>query len=217
MTVSSPTTRLPVFDAAGKEVETFELNPSVFDGVVNRAAMYQVVTVLRARSRKGLAATKTRGEVSGGGKKPWRQKGTGRSRHGSIRSPLWRHGGVVFGPHPRDFGYSVPKAIARLALKSSLNAKVKENGIIVVRELLLSQPKTKEAWQLCTSLKMKSAKARSILLLTDKKDERLQRAFRNIVTVDVRSARDTNAYDVLTHRTVITSKDGLQQLTDRLS
>src|SRR5512135_3741492 len=133
------TKTLPVYNIEGKEVETLNLDPAVFDGTVNSAAIYQAVNAYRAAKRSGLAATKTRGEVSGGGKKPWRQKGTGRARVGSTRSPLWRHGGVVFGPHPRSFAYSVPDKIKKLALKSVLNAKVKENNVIILDTLSLSQ------------------------------------------------------------------------------
>ena len=107
---------LPIYNAEGKEVDNIKLNLPVFDGVVNEAAMYQAINGYRANQRKGLASTKTRGEVSGGGKKPWKQKGTGRARVGSTRSPLWRHGGVTFGPHPRDFSYVIPAKIKSLAL-----------------------------------------------------------------------------------------------------
>jgi len=102
---------LPLYNNTGKEIESVKLDDGVFDGKVNRASIYQTVNAYLANQRTGLAATKTRGEVSGGGRKPWRQKGTGRARVGSTRSPLWRHGGVVFGPHPRDFSYSIPQKI----------------------------------------------------------------------------------------------------------
>ena len=113
---------LPVVDTSGKEVENLELNPKIFDGRISMGSIYRAVHNYLANQRSGTAATKTRGEVSGSGKKPWRQKGTGRARVGSIRSPLWRHGGTIFGPHPRDFSYSLPKKIKKLALKSALNS-----------------------------------------------------------------------------------------------
>ena len=109
---------LPVYNTEGKEVDTIKLDSAVFGSTINTGAIYQAVCAYSARQRKGLASTKTRGEVSGGGRKPWKQKGTGRARVGSIRSPLWRHGGVVFGPHPRDFSYNIPKKVKLLALKS---------------------------------------------------------------------------------------------------
>ena len=135
---------LPVYNTEGKEIDTVKLDSSVFDGDVNLPAIYQAVNAFRANQRKGLAATKTRGEVSGGGKKPWKQKGTGRARVGSTRSPLWRHGGVVFGPHPRNFSYVLPAKIRNLALKSGLNSKLKENNLLVLENLKVEKPKTKE-------------------------------------------------------------------------
>jgi len=207
---------LPVYNVEGKEVETLDLDPAVFDGTVNLAAIYQAVNAYRAAKRSGLAATKTRGEVSGGGKKPWRQKGTGRARVGSTRSPLWRHGGVVFGPHPRDFSYSVPDKIKKLALKSALNAKVKENNFIILDTVSLSQPKTKEAAKIFTNLKIKPVRENYVLMLLNAKDGKLERALRNLDFLDVVPAGMANAYDVLAHHKLVTTKDGLQQLVARL-
>jgi large subunit ribosomal protein L4 len=196
--------KLPIYNTEGKEVDSINLDQDIFDGKINTAAIYQVVNAYRTNQRKGLAATKTRGEVSGGGKKPWRQKGTGRSRVGSSRSPLWRHGGVIFGPHPRDFSYSVPNKLKRIALKSGLNAKVKENSFIILDNLTVPAPKSK------------SDKARHALLLLEKKDLDLERAFRNISFLDFKLARDANAYEVLSHAKLIITKDGLQDLLGRL-
>lgn len=210
---------LPIYNAQGKEVDSVKLNTSVFDGIINSEAIYQAVTAFRANQRKGLAATKTRGEVSGGGKKPWKQKGTGRARVGSTRSPLWRHGGVVFGPHPRDFSYTLPDKIKNVALKSSLNAKVKENNLIVLDELKLENSKTKEAMKLFSNLKVnnsKDKKSSRVLFLLDKStgDEKL--ALRNIAFLKFGLATDTNVYEVLAHKKLIITKDGLTQLTNRL-
>jgi large subunit ribosomal protein L4 len=209
---------LPIYNTEGKEIDTVELNSSVFDGNVNTAAIYQAVNAYRANQRKGLASTKTRGEVSGGGRKPWRQKGTGRARVGSIRSPLWRHGGVIFGPHPRDFYYKLPNKIKLLALKSSLNAKVKENNFIVLDSLKLEKPKTKEANRIFSNLKVvsqKDNKPAPTLLLLDKLDENLKRALRNIGFLSVNLAKDTHAYEVLAHRKVIITKEGLKGIIHR--
>ena len=129
---------LPIYNTEGSQIDKITLDAKVFDGQVNKDAVYQTVLMHRANQRKGLASTKTRGEVSGGGKKPWKQKGTGRARVGSSRSPLWRHGGVIFGPHPRDFSYTIPDKIKKLALKSSLNAKLLENNFLVVDEIKLN-------------------------------------------------------------------------------
>ncbi|MFA5063181.1 MAG: 50S ribosomal protein L4 [Candidatus Omnitrophota bacterium] len=213
------TITLPIYNAQGKEVDSIKLNTSVFDGIINSEAIYQAVTAYRANQRKGLAATKTRGEVSGGGKKPWKQKGTGRARVGSTRSPLWRHGGVVFGPHPRDFSYTLPDKIKNVALKSSLNAKVKENNLIVLDEFKLENSKTKEAMKLFTNLKINSSKDKKssrVLFLLDKStgDEKL--ALRNIDFLKFTLATDTNVYEVLAHKKLVITKDGLTQLTNRL-
>ena len=210
---------LPIYNAAGKEVDSVKLNPAVFDGVINSEALYQAVTAYRANQRKGLAATKTRGEVSGGGKKPWKQKGTGRARVGSTRSPLWRHGGVTFGPHPRDFSYTLPDKIKKAALKSGLNAKVKENNLIVLDEFKLENTKTKEALKIFTQLKVagaKNRKALSTLLLLDKAAENTKLALRNIGFLRFNLASDTHVYEVMSHKKVIITKDGLNQLTKRL-
>jgi large subunit ribosomal protein L4 len=209
---------LPIYNREGKEIDSVKLNTTVFDGEVNTDAIYQAVNAYRANQRGGLAATKTRGEVSGGGRKPWRQKGTGRARVGSTRSPLWRHGGVVFGPHPRDFSYTLPQKIRSLALKSSLNAKIKENNIIVLDELKLEQPKTKEAQKLFISLKVADKKKgrNNALVLVDKIDKNSQLAVGNLGYLNVSLARETQAYEVMTHKKIIITKDGLGVLTDRL-
>jgi large subunit ribosomal protein L4 len=210
---------LPIYSSDGKEVDSVKLNSAVFDGAINTAAIYQAVGAYRANQRKGLAATKTRGEVSGGGRKPWKQKGTGRARVGSIRSPLWRHGGVVFGPHPRDFYCRLPAKIKALALKSALNAKVKENNFMVLDGLKLESPKTKDLVKAFSNLKMGEAKGRksqSTLLLVNKIDKNLKIAGRNIKFLDFNLASDTHAYEVLAHQKLIITKDALDNITDRL-
>lgn len=210
---------LPIYNTEGKEVDTLKLDAKVFNGTLNKAAIYQAVCAYRANQRKGLAATKTRGEVSGGGRKPWRQKGTGRARAGSIRSPLWRHGGVIFGPHPRDFSYSLPKKIKRLALISSLNEKLNESNIIVLDGLNASSPKTKEMAGMFSKLKLSYAGKRkySNLLLLDKLDNKLKLALRNIGSIDVNLAKDTHVYELMSHRKLIITKDGLEALVHRLT
>ena len=126
---------IPVQNTDGKEIDTLKLDEKIFSDKILNSSVYQVICGYLANQRKGLASTKTRGEVSGGGKKPWKQKGTGRARVGSIRSPLWRHGGVIFGPHPRDFSYKIPVRMKDLALKFALSEKVKENNLIVLDAL----------------------------------------------------------------------------------
>ncbi len=209
---------LPIYNTEGKEVGTIELNSAVFDGTVNKDAIYQAIVEYRANQRKGLASTKTRGEVSGGGRKPWRQKGTGRARVGSTRSPLWRHGGVVFGPHPRDFSYNLPQKIKSLALKSILNARIEEGKFIVLDELKLENAKTKEAEKIFFNLKIdsKKMKPRSVLFLSDKLSDKLRLALRNIEFLSLSFAKDTNAYEVTSSQKIIITKDGLSELTNRL-
>jgi large subunit ribosomal protein L4 len=208
------TLTLPIYNTEGKEIDKIKLDADIFVGEINRDAIYQAVVAYRAGQRKGLAATKTRGEVSGGGVKPWKQKGTGRARVGSIRSPLWRHGGVVFGPHPRDFAYSLPAKIKAVALKSSLRAKIKENNFLVLEDFSLSAPKTKEAYAILNNLKIRPKKP--ALLLLDKWDNNTKLAFRNIDSLKVNLAKDTHVYEVLNARKLIITKEGLGVLTARL-
>ncbi len=205
---------LPLYDIQGKEIDTIKLDPEVFDGVVNVDVIHQAINAYRANQRKGLAATKTRGEVSGGGKKPWKQKGTGRARVGSTRSPLWRHGGVVFGPHPRDFSVVIPKKIKKLALKSALCSKVNERNIKLIDSFSVDKPKTKDAIKLFANLKI--GQKDKILLLMDKVDNNLKLALRNIAFVNVDIVKDVNVYEVLSAETVLMNKSGLEELTKRL-
>lgn len=208
---------LPIYNTQGKETDTLKLDQTVFDGMINQAAIYQAITALRANQRKGLASTKTRGEVSGGGRKPWQQKGTGRARVGSIRSPLWRHGGVIFGPHPRDYSYTLPQKIRSLALKSSLNAKIKENNFIIVEDFKVDQPKTKEAIKIFTNLKLNhKGRFYRLLLLTENIDKNLKLALRNVDFLEMNLAKDTNAYEVLVAEKLIITKSGLTELIKRL-
>ncbi len=134
---------VPVFDLKGKEVERFQLDKELFTGKVNKGALYQAVLMYNAAKRQGNASTKTRGDVSGGGKKPFKQKGTGQARAGSTRSPLWRHGGSIFGPHPRLYRYDIPKKLKRLAFLSSINSKLNENKLIGLSDVKVAEPKTK--------------------------------------------------------------------------
>jgi large subunit ribosomal protein L4 len=210
---------LPVYNCQGKEVDTLKLNADIFDGSQNTDCLHQAIENYRANQRKGLASTKTRGEVSGGGKKPWKQKGTGRARVGSTRSPLWRHGGVVFGPHPRDFSYDVPQKIKAQALRTSLNLKLKENNVLILDEFVIAQPKTKLAQEVFANLKLFSAKEkkeRKVLFLTQKLDPQLKKALKNISFVTVDLASDTHAFAVMNNQKLLITKAGLEGLTKRL-
>jgi len=210
---------LPVFNSEGKEIDTIKLDAGVFDGEINRECLYQVIEAYRANQRRGLAATKTRGEVSGGGKKPWKQKGTGRARVGSTRSPLWRHGGVVFGPHPRDFSYELPGKIKAAALKTALNAKLKENNLMVLDSLELAAPKTRMAVKVFQNLKLVSAKdrkSRKILFLSDKLEKNQKMALKNISFLTVDLAGAVHAYEAINSKKILITKAGLSKLTERL-
>ncbi|MDD5476778.1 MAG: 50S ribosomal protein L4 [Candidatus Omnitrophica bacterium] len=210
---------LPVYNSQGAEVETIKLDAAIFDASLNTNSLHQAIEGYRANQRKGLASTKTRGEVSGGGKKPWKQKGTGRARVGSTRSPLWRHGGVVFGPHPRDFSYDVPQKIKAAALKTSLNLKLKENNFVVLDDFKIDAPKTKEAVKVFTNLKLFSAKDKKIkkvLFLTHKLDGQLKVSLKNIGFLTVNLASDCHAYEVMNNQKLLITKAGLTDLTKRL-
>ncbi len=210
---------LPIFNSEGKEIDTLKLNATVFDGNINTDCLHQVIEGYKANQRKGLAATKTRGEVSGGGKKPWKQKGTGRARVGSTRSPLWRHGGVVFGPHPRDFSYQMPTKMKALALKTSLNLKLKENNFLILDEFQLTEPKTKLAVGILSNLKLFSAKNKKdakVLFLAKKLDPILKQALKNIGFLTVDLASDCHAYEVMNNQKLLITKAALIDLTERL-
>ncbi len=211
---------LPIYNTEGKEIDSVKLNAKIFDGTINTATLHQAITAYRAAQRSGLASTKTRGEVSGGGRKPWKQKGTGRARVGSTRSPLWRHGGVTFGPHPRDFSFRLPRKIKALALKSSLNIKVKENNFIVLDNFEVKKPKAKDALQLLSNLKLTPPKKKgkaNVLLLLGKMDNNLKLALRNIDFLNVNLAKDTHAYEVLTAKKLVITKEALESLVTRLN
>jgi len=210
---------LPVYNCEGKEVDTIKLNAQVFDGAQNTDCLHQAIEAYKANQRKGLAATKIRGEVSGGGKKPWKQKGTGRARVGSTRSPLWRHGGVVFGPHPRDFSYEIPQKIKTLALKTSLNTRVKENNFMIMDEFKVEAPKTKIAVKRLANLKLyspKIKKEKKVLFLTHKLDAELKKALKNISFLTVDLAKDCHAYEVMNNQKLLITKAALIDLTERL-
>ena len=147
--------KIPVFNYGGKKVESIELNKDIFDGRVNKGLLYQVVTMYRANERQGSASTKTRANVAGSGKKPWRQKGTGRARVGSIRNPVWRGGGIIFGPHPRDYRYSLSATARKGAFISSLNARLNGGNVLAIEEEALKEPKARLVVEFLSALKIK--------------------------------------------------------------
>ena len=202
---------LSVYNSKGKEVGKFELDKEVFTGIVNKGVIYQFLMMYNANQRRGTASTKTRANVSGGGKKPYRQKGTGRARAGSTRSPLWRHGGIVFGPHPRDFHYDIPKKVKKLSLISSLNSKAIEDKWIGIESMDLPEAKTKHFQSIIDALKLKGKS----LFILDAVDEKVKRAARNIQNIFIKNYRDFNTRDVMVCDTVIMSKAALEKMPER--
>lgn len=202
---------IPVFDIKGKEIEKFELDKELFNGKVNKAALYQAVLMYNANARQGNAATKTRGDVSGGGKKPFRQKGTGRARAGSTRSPLWRHGGTIFGPQPRDYHYDMPKKLKRVAFLSSINSKLSDSRMIGIMNVAIAEPKTKSFKAVVSALKLMGKS----LFIVDVLDQNAMRASRNLQEVTVRSYKDFNTMDVLHNDNLIVCKPALEKLIER--
>ena len=189
-----------------------ELSNQVFGAPVNNTAVHDAVIRYLAGSRSGASDTKTRGEVHGGGRKPWRQKGTGRARHGSIRSPIWRGGGIVFGPHPRDYSYTLPRKVRRLALKSVLSSKIMEDKLIVLEELKLERPRTKDIINILDNLKISGG----ALLVTVSKDENVYKSARNISDVKTLTIEGLNIYDLLVYETLIATKDALAGIEEAL-
>lgn len=196
-----------VYDLQGKETGTVELDESVFGIEPNVAVMHQAHVRQRANARQGTHSTKTRAEVRGGGRKPWRQKGTGRARQGSIRSPQWRGGGVVFGPKPRDYSQSMPKKMRRLAIRSALSAKQRNAEIVLVDGLHDIGPKTRVMRQALDALPLNGA--RSTLIVVGESKDNVYRGAGNLENVKVLRAEYINMHDMLTHQRVLMTPDAL--------
>lgn len=204
--------QIPVLDKSGKEVEKIDLPDQVFGGHVNSAVIHQAVVMYQACLREGNASTKERGAVSGGGKKPYRQKGTGRARAGSTRSPNYVGGGVVFGPHPREYRYAIPQKMRLCALKESLNAKYQADDLLCVTELTETFTKTKDFAKI---LKLWVDRGK-ILALLDGSDESVRLVSRNIPRFQITRAEDVNAYDVMRNKKLLLTKTALQKILKRL-
>jgi len=201
----------PVFDLAGKEAGKADLPEALFGQEVRPTFLHEVTVIYENNLRSGDAHTKTRSEVNGGGKKPWKQKGTGRARHGSTRSPIWRKGGVAFGPRTRDWTVDLPKKKARLALVQALSSRAASGSIRVLEELKLDGGKTKEVAALLKALKVE----KKALIVIEAKDENLARASKNIQDLKVVLAGHLNAYDILASREIIMTKGALEKLAPR--
>ena len=202
---------LPVYDLNGKTLETMKLDPMFQDAEVNRDVIYQAVLMYQAGEREGTASTKDRGHVRGGGKKPWKQKGTGQARHGSRRSPLWRGGGTTFGPMPRDYSYALPLGLRRKAVVEGVKEKVAGGKLIVVNDLVLAAPKTKLVAGILSALKLEKP-----LFLVDRKTDNLLMASRNIREVAVKTAEEVNALDVVSSRECVMTRAAYAGLLNRL-
>ena len=198
-----------VYNMEGNEVGTMELNDAVFGVEINEHLVHLAVVRQLANNRQGTQKAKTRSEVSGGGRKPWRQKGTGHARQGSIRAPQWTGGGVVFAPVPRDSEVKMNKKERRAALKSALTSKVQENKLVVVDSLALAEAKTKEMQKVLTNLKADKA-----LVVTADDDQKVVLSARNIADVQTATVNTINVYDVMKHNTVVVTKDAVASIEE---
>ena len=198
-----------VYNMEGKEVGSLELNDAIFGVEVNEHLVHMAVLQQLANNRQGTQKAKTRSEVSGGGRKPWRQKGTGHARQGSTRSPQWTHGGVVFAPVPRDYSFKMNKKEKRAALKSVLTSKVQENKFIVLDELKLAEVKTKEMKKVLDNLKVNNA-----LVIIGDDSENVALSARNIAGVQTASVNTINVFDMLKYNTIIATKTSVASIEE---
>jgi large subunit ribosomal protein L4 len=195
----------------GSQVGELELNDDIFGIEINEHLLHQAVVKNLASLRRGTHATKTRAMVSGGGRKPWRQKGTGRARVGSSRNPVWTKGGVAFGPQPRDYGFKMPRKTRRLAVKSALTDKVNNGNIIVLDELKMAEPKTKEMVQV-----LKNLNAPEALVVIGTKDDNVIKSARNIPGVTPVEATGINVYNILAHKKMVITKEAVAKVEEVL-
>lgn len=200
-----------IYNMDGERVSDIDLVDEVFDVPVKQHVLHQVVTMQLTNKRSGTAATKGRSFVRGGGKKPYRQKGTGRARAGSRSSPLWRGGGVVFGPSPRSYGYKVPKKVRRQALKMALSSKLQDKDLIVVDRLDLETVKTKRFVEVLAALR-----TREVLIVTDRQNENLEISSRNVPYAKVLRSEGLNVYDILRFKSLILVEPAVNQIQERL-
>lgn len=205
--------KVSVFNVAGEVVGEMELDDHVFNVTVNPALLHEAVRMFLANQRVGTAVTRTRSEVRGGGRKPWRQKGTGRARQGSIRAPHWKGGGVTFGPQMRDYSFAMPRKARRAALRGALSGKLKDGGFRVVDGLAVAAPRTKEIASMLDHLEAGGGKA---LIVTAAHDNNVHRSARNIPGVSVSAATDLNVYDVLNHTNLVITMEAVERVQEVL-
>lgn len=201
---------ITVKDIAGNAVGDLELSEKVFDAEVSIPLLHRVVMAYMANQRQGTADTKTRAEVRGGGRKPWRQKGLGRARAGTTRAPHWRHGGVVFGPHPRDFSQRVPQKMRQAAIRQALTAKLRDQELVVVDEFSLSSPKTAAMIEMLNNL----GTGLNVLLVTGKPESNVKLGGRNLKATEITTAGALSAYTLLKHYHVVLDRSAVSQVEE---
>ena len=202
--------KIDVYNVKGEVVENIELSENIFGVEVNESTLYLVVKNQLANRRQGTHSTKTKSEVSGGGKKPWKQKGTGRARQGSTRSAQWIKGGIIFGPKPRSYRYTLPKKVRRIALKSALTSKVNDNEMLVLDELKFEEFKTKQMAAILKNLKVDD----SVLLVLGESDRKVINSARNIPGVKVALTNTINVYDILKYGKIILTKEAVSKIEE---
>ncbi|MDP2681821.1 MAG: 50S ribosomal protein L4 [Deltaproteobacteria bacterium] len=200
-----------ILNIENKKVGTADLSDSIFASRIKEDLFYETVKMQMANRRSGTASTKTRANVSGGGAKPWKQKGTGRARAGSNRSPLWRHGGIVFGPHPRDYSYKVPKKVSKAALMSCLALKVKDGKLKVLDNIPLNEPKTKNILEI-----LKKIHSTGGLIVIDGSNQNLELSVRNLKDFKLLKVNGLNVFDLLHYDDLIITKTAVEQLEKQL-
>ena len=204
-------TDVEIKDRNNNIVGKITLRDDVFDIKANEGVIHGAIVNFLANQRQGTHATKTKGLVRGGGKKPWKQKGTGRARAGSIRSPLWRGGGITFGPQPRDYSYSIPKKVKRLALLAAFQEKLSSGGVVIIDNFAIEKPKTKEMLSILKNLGLDN---RSVLIVLPEKEDVVTLSARNIPAVGIARASDLNTYDIVAFNTLLMTKDAIARLEE---
>ncbi|HEY4481785.1 MAG: 50S ribosomal protein L4 [Planctomycetota bacterium] len=200
---------IPVYSKEGEKIDNLQLDDKKFGGPIRKKLLRDAVIMYEANKRQGTASTKTKGEVAGGGRKPWTQKHTGRARAGSIRSPLWKGGGVSHGPKPRDYSFAIPKKARRLALYTALSAKARDNELVVIDDLNFDIPKTKQMVGILKALNMDNS---SCLIVIPRVNETVWKSARNIPSVKVMTSTELNAYEVLKPKKVLLTKEALSSI-----
>jgi len=200
---------IPVYDKEGKLVESEEF-PEKFNIPPHYNSIFAHIRYVRCALRRGTASTKRRGEVSGGGRKPWRQKGTGRARQGSIRSPIWKGGGVVFGPKPRDFSISIPDKIKKLSIKSSISQKLIDEKLIIIKDVIFEKPSTKNAFEFLKKLNIDSS---ALIVYSDENGE-IEKSFRNITKITPLYYQFINSYEILKHDYLLITKEAYLKIKE---